>query len=79
MYEKDNIRDAHNSMEFFDEREFRMRYRFNKDTVANILLPLIAERLDKFSNCGLPIPSILHLLISLRLYATCNFQVVSGD
>lgn len=73
------IRDVQNPMEFYDDREFRLRYRFQKETVAYIILPLINERLQKFNNRGLPIPPILQLLTCLRFYATCNYQVVSGD
>ncbi|XP_050500857.1 putative nuclease HARBI1 [Diabrotica virgifera virgifera] len=73
------IRDMENPMEFYQDVEFRRRYRFNKDTVADTILPLVFEDLRKPDNRGLPIPPMLQLLTCLRCYATCNFQLVSGD
>lgn len=73
------IRDAENSLEFFNVEEFRIRYRFRKKTVVDTILPLVFDRLQKPDNRGLPIPPIIQLLICLRFYATSNSQVGSGD
>lgn len=53
------IRDVQNSIEFFDAAKFRPRYRFRKEIVADILLPLIIGRLQKSNNRGLPILQLL--------------------
>lgn len=73
------IRDAENPLERFEDSEFKKRYRFDKDTVTETLLPLVIEALEKPTNRGLPIPPVLQLLVALRFYATSSFQVVSGD
>lgn len=69
------LRDLENPVEFFREDEFKIRYRFSKTTVMEVILPIIGNRLDKVNNRGLPFPPLLQLLLSLRFYATGNFQV----
>lgn len=69
------IRDNQNPFEFYNEWEFKRRFRFTKDSVMFGILPLIEEGLSKINNRGLPIPIVLQLLISLRFYATASFQV----
>lgn len=71
------IRDLDNPVEFYREHEFKNRYRFSKTTVMEVILPLIGDRLSKVNNRGLPFPPLLQLLLSLRFYATRNFQVCS--
>ncbi|KAL1488994.1 hypothetical protein ABEB36_014773 [Hypothenemus hampei] len=44
-----------------------------------MLCPLVEETLLKPSNRGLPLLPIHQLLVTLRYYATGNFQLVSGD
>lgn len=55
--------------------EFKKRYRFSKNTVKNVIMPLIADKLSHFNNRGLPIPPEIQLLIALRFYATGSYQV----
>lgn len=69
------IRDKENPFEFFNEREFKKRFRFSKDSVIHGILPLVEEGLAKINNRGLPISPVLQLLICLRFYATASFQV----
>lgn len=69
------IRDGENPIEFYEDRPFKKRYRFNKRTVIDILLPLVYEQLQRDNNRGLPISPIMQLLITLRFYATSSFQV----
>ncbi|XP_018374684.1 PREDICTED: uncharacterized protein LOC108768661 [Trachymyrmex cornetzi] len=73
------LRDKQNPFEFFNEREFKKRFRFSKDSVMFGILPLIEEGLAKINNRGLPISPVLQLLICLRFYATASFQLVVGD
>lgn len=69
------VRDAHNPLEWWNEIEFRKRYRFSKNTVINFIQPLVVDALHKDSRRGLPISPLLQVLCCLRFYATGNFQV----
>ena len=69
------IRDHENPMGFFSDEEFRKRFRFSKATVVTVILPLVNEDLRTPDNRGLPISPLMQLLLCLRFYATCNFQV----
>lgn len=69
------VRDAHNPLEWWNEIEFKKRYRFDKNTIINFIQPLVAETLHKDSQRGLPIPPLLQVLCCLRFYATGSFQV----
>ncbi|KAJ8968685.1 hypothetical protein NQ314_002176 [Rhamnusium bicolor] len=73
------FRDVENPLERFRDDEFQNRYRFSKDSVRHIILPMIQKQLMKTNNRGLPIPPLIQLLVCLRFFATGNFQVVSGD
>lgn len=68
------IRDWVNPFEFYSNREFKRRFRFNKDSVLYGIQPKIEEGFRN-NNRGLPIPPIFQLLICLRFYATGSFQV----
>ncbi|KYN19065.1 Putative nuclease HARBI1 [Trachymyrmex cornetzi] len=72
------IRDGENPFEFYNEWEFKKRFRFAKNSIMFSILPLIEEGLSKVNNRGLPIAPVFQLLISLRFYATANFQAVVG-
>lgn len=69
------IRDGQNPFEFYNEQEFKRRFRFSKHSVMFGILPLIEDRLTKANNRGLPITPVLQLLICLRFYSTASFQV----
>lgn len=69
------IRDTENPFEFYNEQEFKKRFRFSKNSIMFGILPLVEEGLAKINNRGLLIPSVLQLLICLRFYATASFQV----
>ncbi|XP_034830814.1 putative nuclease HARBI1 [Maniola hyperantus] len=73
------LRDAENPIEVFDENEFKIRFRFTKNIVAEFLLPLLFQNSANCNNRGLPIPPIIQVLVALRFYATGNFQIVCGD
>ncbi|XP_069704252.1 putative nuclease HARBI1 [Periplaneta americana] len=72
------IRDKDNPMEFYNDIEFKKRFRFDKETVLEIA-HLFEDRLTKLNNRGLPVPPIIQLLTALRFYATGNFQLVTAD
>ncbi|XP_071652749.1 putative nuclease HARBI1 [Temnothorax longispinosus] len=72
------IRDGQNTFEFYNNFEFKRRYRFNKESVLYGILPRIEEGLAKINNRGLPIPPVMQLLICLR-YATASFQLFLGN
>ena len=73
------IRDGQNPFEFYEEDEFKKRFRFNKESVLHGILPKIIEPLTKTNNRGLPIPPQLQLLACLQYYATSSFQQLLGD
>ena len=70
------IRDVQNPFEYYDEDEFKRRFRFNKDLVLYRILPKIIGELAKINKRGLPIPPGLQLLVFVRYYATASFQVI---
>jgi len=78
---KKYIRDWVNPFEFYSNREFKRRFRFNKESVLYGILKLkklkskIEERLANINNRGLPVPPVFQILICLRCYATSIFQV----
>ncbi|KAL1488809.1 hypothetical protein ABEB36_014605 [Hypothenemus hampei] len=73
------IRDLSDPFQIYNELEFKSRFRFSKRTVRDVLCPIIQEVLQKNCNKGLPFLPIQQLLVTLRFYATENFQLVSGD
>ncbi|XP_036143392.1 uncharacterized protein LOC118645789 [Monomorium pharaonis] len=73
------IRDGQNPFEFYNNLQFKKRYRFDKDSILYGILPKIEEGLAKINNRGLPISPVIQLLICLRYYATASFQLLLGD
>jgi len=69
------IRDNQNPFEFFNEWEFKRRFRFSKNSVMFGTLSLIEKRLAKMNNRGLSISPVIQLLICLRFYSTASFQL----
>ncbi|KAG7295933.1 hypothetical protein JYU34_021021 [Plutella xylostella] len=72
------LRDVVDPFRFFSDDQFKLRYRFSKSTVVNIILPEL-EELNTYNQRGLPIALDQQLLIALRFYATGSFQKVCGD
>lgn len=68
------IRNFKNPFEFYSNSEFRDRFRFYKETVRDIIMPLFAVRNDETER-GLPIPMEIQIAIALRYYASGSFQV----
>lgn len=78
-YPKRYVRDGQNPLNIWNDTEFKRRFRFSKESVMFVILPLIEEGLAKINNRGLPISPALQLLITLRFYATASFQVRGKD
>nr|XP_012224567.1 PREDICTED: putative nuclease HARBI1 [Linepithema humile] len=73
------IRDANNPFEFYEESEFKRRFRFSKESILYGILPKIEQYLTKINNRGLPVSPAIQLLVCLRFYASSSFQMVIGD
>ncbi|KAG0432174.1 hypothetical protein HPB47_021096 [Ixodes persulcatus] len=61
----------------FSERDFLVRYRFTKATIANMLLSLPLEESARVH--GLPSSPMLQLLVALSFYGAGTFHVVTGN
>ncbi|GLV40830.1 hypothetical protein CBL_10005 [Carabus blaptoides fortunei] len=68
-----------NPFETYDEAEFKLRFRFSKQTVQNFL-QLIDTKLEPIQNKReLLVSKMNQLLLALRFYATGSFQLAQGD
>ena len=67
------ITDLSNPLEALDNKEFALRFRFDKDTFL-ILFRLLEVDLMKGSNRGLPVPPIHCLLLTLRFWQRERFS-----
>lgn len=72
------IKDRQNPMEEWSGEEFRVRYRFSKGNVVD-LLNIISGDLSFATARNNPIPPLFRLLAALRFYATGQFQRSDGD
>lgn len=63
----------------YTESDFKKKFRFGKNVVMNVILPMIIDNIRYETQRGLPISPECQLLTALRFYATANFQTVSGD
>jgi len=68
------IRDMDDIMDKYTESDFKYRFRFSKDVVLNVVLPIVSQKVLS-SDRGLPVSPLLKLLTALRFYATSSFQV----
>ena len=64
------IRDMQNPMEMYNDQEFRKRYRFNKLTVVNVLVPMFVNITS--SSRGIP---IFILLLAQVLYDMSYYTI----
>lgn len=69
------IRNATNPFEFYSNNQFKQRYRFSKEIITDVILPLVQDELQKPNQRGLPVSPIQQVLITLRFYATASIQV----
>ena len=51
------------------------KYRFSKEAVRNVLIPIIRDDVTKPNRRGLPITPEIQMLLFLRFLATASFQV----
>lgn len=73
-----NFRERTDPFEIYSEEEFKIRFRFSKVTV-NELLYMIGENLEPLTRRNHSISSKLQLVVALRYFATGTFQAVMGD
>lgn len=74
------IRNTANPFEFYSNHQFKYRYRFSKEVLRDVILPLVQDALNKPNQRGLPLSPLQQLLIAIRFYATASFQVcLSSD
>lgn len=73
-----NLRNRRNPFEMFTDAEFKMRYRFDKNTVVH-LSNIISSTLAPLSHRKYTLSVLEQIFITLRFYATGTFQVVIGD
>jgi len=72
------LRDRENPLEFFDGHNFKLRFHLFKETVI-YLESLVRGQLSSPVRRGVHIPPIIQITITLRYYATGNFQLHNGD
>ena len=71
------LKDADNPLETLDDFDFASRFRLSKLMVLELLN--VMNLTDASNQRGLPVPSLISLLICLRFYATGSFQLVQAD
>ena len=72
------LRDWFNSLEEYDGEQFRLRFRFRKDSVVD-LVKILDRDFQHQSRRDLPLTPMQQVLIALRFYATGIFKRVIGD
>uniref|UniRef100_A0A2S2NS44 Putative nuclease HARBI1 n=1 Tax=Schizaphis graminum TaxID=13262 RepID=A0A2S2NS44_SCHGA len=72
------IRVRINHMEFWDDQDFKVRFRISKEVVIEVL-GYINEQISSQSYRNHAVTSINKLLLTLRFYATGNFLITAGD
>ncbi|XP_060524763.1 putative nuclease HARBI1 [Cylas formicarius] len=73
------IRDMQNPVQFYNDFEFKRRYRFSKNVVMEHLIKLVEPELLKVNQRGLPVSPLIAVLCTLRFYASGSFQLTCGD
>lgn len=68
-----------NVIEDFDDIDFKMRFRFSKTAVQEMVHIFHLNNFHHNTNRNLPVTPIMQLLITLRFFATGCFQQVLGD
>jgi len=72
------LRDRFNSLEEYDGKDFRLGFRFRKDSVID-LVKILDKDLQHQTRRGLPLTPLQQVLIALRFHATGTFKWVVGD
>lgn len=72
-------RQRNNPLEEFDDADFKMRFRFSKAAVQEMVHIFQLNNLHYNTNRNFPVTPITQLLLTLRFFATGCFQQVVGD
>ncbi|XP_041465700.1 putative nuclease HARBI1 [Lytechinus variegatus] len=72
------LTDRKNPFELYDDRDFKMRYRFTKHT-ALYLINILEEDLSRNTDRNNPLPVVVQVMTALRFYAVGSFQIMHGD
>lgn len=72
------LRDRNNLFELYNNRDFKLRFRFNKETVVH-MLEIFGHFIEPVTHRNKSICARDQLLITLRFYATGAFQRLIGD
>ena len=71
------FRDVENPLVMYNDQQFKRRYRFKKNTVVDVRLPLIGN-FNKTMR-SLYISPLLKILVALRFYATDSSQINNNN
>ncbi|KAJ3665528.1 hypothetical protein Zmor_001020 [Zophobas morio] len=72
------LKDRTNPFELYDEQEFKMRFRFNKETIL-WLRDILGAELEPTCNRRKSISALNQVLLTMRFLATGAFQQLVGD
>jgi hypothetical protein len=72
------LRDRINPFDLFDEQEFKMRFRFEKQTIL-WLCDLIGPEIEPIIRRRKPVTALNQILLTMRYLATGGFQQLLGD
>ena len=71
------IKDWMNPLEAYSNVKFKRKFRFEKEVVRNVLLPLVGDSLE--SHSGKYLSPLIQLMVALRFFASNSFQNIVGD
>lgn len=70
------MRDDLNPLEKYSNDELLQRVRFSRNTIIDVILPVVYPNDINGDNRGLPVPAVLKLYVALRFFATESYQVL---
>ena len=74
------FRDRYDPFDFYDDSEFKKRFRFTKVTTRYIITLIeMDERITRHTRRNAALPPYQQVLLCLRFYATGSFQITVGD
>nr|XP_054755268.1 putative nuclease HARBI1 [Lytechinus pictus] len=72
------LTDHKNPFELYDDRDYKIRYRFTKHT-ALYLINMLEGDLSRNTDRNNPLPVVVQVMTALRFYAVGSFQIMHGD
>jgi hypothetical protein len=72
------LRERINPFDLYDEQEFKMRFRFEKQTIL-WLCDLIGPEIEPITRRRKPVTALNQILLTMRYLATGGFQQLLGD